>query len=94
MLRLVRDGERLRAPDLRLRARAAPRYGRAPRSHLSEGSRPAGATSLSSCLSIANLGVQNQTAHASLGEVPVPSVRIRAQAARLDERVVKGARMR
>jgi hypothetical protein len=26
MLRLVRDGERLRAPDLRLRARAAPRH--------------------------------------------------------------------
>ncbi len=26
MLRTVRDGERLRAPDLRLRARAAPRH--------------------------------------------------------------------
>jgi hypothetical protein len=54
MLRLMRDGERPRPPDCGTGRVPLPALWRAPRSHLSERSRPPHATSLSSCFSITN----------------------------------------
>src|SRR6266545_5293805 len=55
MLRLMRDGERPRPPDCGTGRAPPPATMRARRAHtFSERSRPAHATSLSSCFSIAN----------------------------------------